>query len=150
MSNGRLTKTLDYESYEAPMMAHALQIAANTALMCGHEGARERLRELLGKVKANVPAEARRFDDEAFAEIGRAMQDVPDDGEVVVGWAPPSWRSQWSKTGFLTVTIGDRRWTSRSADVPKDGSEPSDLGAYLKQIARFDVRVRIEMKEPAW
>lgn len=73
MSNMKNKRTLEFDVSDAPMLIHAMQIAANTAMMCGHPDARKRFQAYRKVFEQFVPAEAAWFDEETWGDIGEAL-----------------------------------------------------------------------------
>lgn len=132
MSNGRLTQLLTYESYEAPMMLRAMRIAANTAFMCGHKDARARFQQMIDEIKPNVPACSKHFDEEAFGEMGAALQSA---ATYSAYWHKVGWKRDWDPEGYLVVRCDDRVWATRATNLRADGPELAALLGYLTEIA---------------
>ena len=132
MSNGRLTHLLAFESYEAPMMVAALRLARNTAMMCGGHG-RKRLEAMLDEVKALVPVISRHFDEEKFADMGRALQDAKT---FSVTWARNRHAFSWDAEGYMVVMLdGVIALVSSRSEHRKDSPLMMELKAYLSEIA---------------
>lgn len=89
MDNKRNKFTIEYDIADLPMVVHALAIARNTAMMCGHTVAKERLEHLRKIVDGLVPPAARVFDDQVWCEICLAIYDSP---EWSVDIARPNWK----------------------------------------------------------
>ncbi|USN14081.1 hypothetical protein KABACHOK_02450 [Brevundimonas phage vB_BpoS-Kabachok] len=73
MSNSRNKRTIEFDVTDAPMLMQAMGLAAATAMMCGHPGARKRFDQYKAMFKAFVPPEADLFDDEDWAQMGMAL-----------------------------------------------------------------------------
>lgn len=113
MSNRPNHFTVEFHKGDALMLVHAMMIASTTAWMCGYPGARDRFNEYREKFEEHVPALARVFDEEAWAELVMALQSVTN-YEVEF---TKDWRGNWrdppeEDTGRVVVTVGDKRWES--------------------------------------
>lgn len=73
MSNSQNKRTLEFDVTDAPMLLHAMSIAAATAHMCGHPLARKRFDQYKAMLKAYVPPEADLFDEEVWGEMGMVL-----------------------------------------------------------------------------
>jgi hypothetical protein len=73
MSNMQNKRTLEFDVSDAPMLVHAMQIAANTAMMCGHPDARKRFQQYREVFQSFAPPEAAFFDEETWGEMGMAL-----------------------------------------------------------------------------
>ena len=73
MSNSRNKRTFEFDVSDAPMLLHAMSLAAATAMMCGHPRAKERFQQYRDMLKQFVPAEADLFDEEVWGEMGMAL-----------------------------------------------------------------------------
>lgn len=73
MSNNRNMRTMEFDVSDAPMLLHAMAIAAATALMCGHPDARKRFERYKDLFKSFVPPEADLFDEETWGDIGMVL-----------------------------------------------------------------------------
>lgn len=102
--NMRLKRTLEFDVTDAPMLMHAMMIAANTAKLCQHPDAERKLRAYQRMFQAFIPPQAMRFEEEAWGELGMALMDAT---RVTVFIAPKAWeehRTWWSE-GRLAVRI---------------------------------------------
>jgi hypothetical protein len=111
VTNRRGYFNVEFHEGDALMLVHAMMIASTTAWMCGYPGARDRFNEYKEKFEEHVPAMARLFDEEAWAEIVMALQSSPG-YEVEF---TPDWRGGWGdppeeKTGKVRVIVGDKTW----------------------------------------
>src|SRR3546814_20316368 len=78
MDNGRTKVMLEFDASDLPMLAEALGLARNTAMMNGQPVAQKRLETLRKMVDAMIPAGARLFDGEVWSEICLAMYNGED------------------------------------------------------------------------
>jgi len=123
MSNRPNHFTVEFHEGDAPMLVHAMSIAACTAMMCGHKGAQERFRAYQKQFEPFVPAISKLFDEEQWAEIIMALQKV-DRFELEF---QPRYDRWWKKDepdpteeGYLTVVIGERRFTAKGWNLKRD------------------------------
>jgi len=103
--NGDRIRTLEYDIADAPMLAHAMMIAANTAMMCGGGKAENRLHHYKKQFLDTSPAGAKHLRrEEDLCDIAIAMA------------AADTWSihrsKRWSsdKDGEALITVGNRRW----------------------------------------
>lgn len=113
MSNRRGYFNVEFHEGDALMLVHAMMIASTTAWMCGYPGARDRFNEYREKFEEHVPAMARIFDEEAWAEIIMALQGV----ETYEIEFARDWRSKWGappeeESGEVRITVGEKTWKS--------------------------------------
>ncbi|USN16148.1 hypothetical protein PAPPERLAPAPP_04070 [Brevundimonas phage vB_BpoS-Papperlapapp] len=73
MSNSRNKRTFEFDVTDAPMLLHAMSLAAATAMMCGHPDAKRRFQSYRDMLKEYVPVEADLFDEEVWGEMGMAL-----------------------------------------------------------------------------
>jgi hypothetical protein len=139
MTNDRTKRTLTFEVSDAPMLVHALSIAACTARMCGHPDAEKRLREYLAVIKQFEPDEAKHFAEEAWGEMGMALAQAPSFHVKIDKGRWENEFNHWSG-GYLYVQIGDRQWCgNRGFDRFKPGApEVETLCKALQEIAPMD------------
>ena len=140
MSNDRLKRTIEFDLMDAPMLVHAMMIAANTAKMCGHRDAEKKLRAYQAVLKTFVPPEAAHFDEEAWAELGMALMEAQHFHVTVTqkSWEHHKW---WSE-GHLTVICQGRAYkANRGSDCyvkRGDDTAPQALYKVLKELAPMD------------
>jgi hypothetical protein len=121
--NSRLKRTLEFDLTDAPMLVHALSIAAATAKMCGLKDAEQKLRAYKAILAQFVPPEAKLFEEEAWAEIGMALATSPT---FLVSITRARWEHgqplyRWSE-GMVTVTMPGRQWQSDRRTLYKPGA----------------------------
>lgn len=132
--NKRLKGTFEYDLMDAPMIVHALQIAANTALMCGNPDARVKLQAYRDLLKTTAPACVFLFDEEQWAEMGMAL--VTAKRMRIELDLPPYMRDQyWRREKAIKIDVDG--FVIMSRDVRFEGSCPefNEVCEYLKQIA---------------
>lgn len=151
MSNGPGKFTMEFDRADGPMLVHALQIAACTALMCGHSQAQARLQTYRDAFKAFAPPEAKFFDEEAWAEIGMALVTAKSFKVMLVA---RSWQRdyRWWDEGVMRVEIGDKAFEGRNEYVKrKDLETPKAVLAALQELAPMAcVGELVPVEEPAW
>lgn len=118
MSNMQNKRTIEIDVSDAPMLVHAMQIAANTAMMCGHPEARKRFQQYRDVFKAFAPAESDYFDEEAWGEIGMALAQAKTfrvflDEDHWDKRARAEGRGRWSISYHLFVQIGEQVWHAK-------------------------------------
>lgn len=155
MSNRRDKFVMEFDRADAPMLVHALGIAANTAMMCGHPQAQKKLQAYREAVKAFAPPEADRFDEEVWAEMGIALLTAK---RVDVGVKQRAWEhkgSDWWSEGTLVVTVDGREFRGDRGGKPHvrrdDGVTISALYEVVKEMAPMEgcsVGVGYLVKEP--
>src|SRR3546814_15586650 len=115
MDNGRTKVMLEFDASDLPMLAEALGLARNTALMNGQPVAQQRLETLRRMVNAMVPAGARIFDGEVWSEICLALY---DGGDWKVSIHRHSWRGKYRHEGYILVSVGHKERKSRNSHSP--------------------------------
>lgn len=118
MSNMQNKRTLEFDVTDAPMMLHAMQIAANTAMMCGHPSARARFQQYRDFFKSLIPAEANFFGKEVWGEIGMALATAKTfrvylDEDNFDKMDRARGRPRWNVGYCLFVQIGDTAWKAK-------------------------------------
>jgi hypothetical protein len=113
MNNRRGFFLVEFHEGDAYMLVHAMMIAATTAMMCGYPGAQARFNEYREKFEEHVPAMARIFEEERWAEIIALLQAAPGyEIEFVKDWRG-NWRDPPEEdTGRVKVKIGDKMFQS--------------------------------------
>lgn len=131
--NGPNKALIEIDVGDAPMIAHALRIGANTALLCGRQDARARLQAYGKVVAALAPPSARFFDEEGWAEMCMAL--CAASGFTVALEDQRGY--MWGFHGVLVVTIGDDTWAGkRERDgLPRDTPEAQALFDALSAYA---------------
>lgn len=134
MSNDRLKRTLEFDLTDAPMLAHAMRIAACTALMCGHKDAQKRLDQYQAFLAQLVPPEAKHFEEEVWAEIGMALGEAKS---FRVTLCKDSWRNhQWVREGRIVVHVDDRTFDA-SKGFERFGWDAPELKAVFKMLTEL-------------
>ncbi len=87
-NSGNRTVSLQFSVGDLPMICYAFKIARTTAMMCHNKIAEKRLANYVKMIDALIPAEARLFDTEEWAEICACISEC----------------KEWS------ITIGSREW----------------------------------------
>jgi hypothetical protein len=148
--NKRLKGTLEFDIADAPMLVHAMSIAACTAMMCGHKDAQKKL-DAYKKVFAQfAPPEAAFFDEETWAEMGGALLTAKSFHVTVT---EPKWnRNHWWSQGYIEVTIDDRRFGGGAANqIKRGGPEIEAIHNALAQLAPLDCTSTFDnKKELTW
>lgn len=131
--NKRLKATLEFDIADAPMLVHAMQIAACTAMMCGHKDAQKKLDAYKQVFAQLAPPEAKFFDEEEWAEMGLALLTA---ASYHVTIAEPKWhRGHWWSTGFIQVNIDDREFSGSAASQLKRGA--AEIEAIFKALGEL-------------
>jgi hypothetical protein len=144
-NNKRLTRVLEFDLADAPMLLHAMRIGANTAMMCGHRDAQERLKRYGAMLKEFISPVSDIFDPECWAEIGMALADAK---ECRVGLAPRAHDTSWSPTLFLSVVVDGRRFRDTSwMGYKRDSPIPEKVCEALRQLAPVNCLVEVGLKE---
>lgn len=141
MSNGQNTRILQFEETDAPVLVHALIIAANTALMCGKPLAQKRLQQLRKALEQFVPEPAKDFDPEDWCEMGLAMVSAE---RVHVFYDVPDWArttNTWMREKNLRITIGKRSWCSEKRYGTDPDGPREALVAVLEEIVPLGCHV---------
>lgn len=139
--NARLKRTLEFDLHDAPMLVHALSIAACTAMMCGHPDAEKKLRAYKAMLAAFQPPEAKHFEPEHWAEMGEALLQAKDFHVTII---PRSFERKWSwwSEGVLAVHVQGQTFTADCGVSPYvkrgDDAAPQALHKVLKEIASMD------------
>lgn len=84
-----------------------------------------------------VPAPARLFDAEAWAEIHIALQKAATWSVEVV---PPSWRAWDREHGYIVVRVDDRSWQSDRCNYAPDGEECRAVADLIEELAPLSAR----------
>ncbi|AFU88116.1 hypothetical protein CcrColossus_gp246 [Caulobacter phage CcrColossus] len=141
MTNDRLKRSIEFDLTDAPMLMHAMSIAACTAMMCGQPGADKKLRAYKAVFQAFVPPEAAGFVEERWAEMGMALMTAKTFHVTVL---PRSWESSktWWSEGYLTVILDGKPYHADRGVSPYvkrgDDAAPQALHRYLQDIAPMD------------
>lgn len=132
-SNKRTIVSLEFEQADLPMLMHALAIARNTALMCGHDAAKRRLESYRKQVEALIPKPALAFDGEVWSEIGMAVAEG-NPWSVRFEAKRYSWEAG-RDTGSIVVRVGDREWTSESWSHTQESGAVEAVREVLRDLA---------------
>lgn len=139
--NARLKRTLEFDLHDAPMLVHAMSIAACTAMMCGHPDAEKKLRAYKAMFAAFEPPEAKPFEAEHWAEMGEALLQAKTFHVTIVPRFSERGYSWWSE-GYLAVQVQGRTFIANRGVKPEvkrgDDSAPQALYKVLKEIAPMD------------
>lgn len=139
IGNGENIVSIEFDRADALMIVHAMQIGANTAMMCGYPDAEARFRHYREVFKALVPEGAVHLrSEEAFTEIilaireaklwraeekaGYAFQDKID-GEIIVG--KRSWPTNIWLTRVQFQSLLDAIASMAPMDAVFEGSTPA-------------------------
>jgi len=108
VGNGENIVSIEFDRADALIIVHAMQIAANTAMMCGYPDAEARFRHYQEVFTALVPKGAVHLrSEEAFTEIILAIRDKK------------VWRAEESSARAFQdkidgdIIVGDRRWATK-------------------------------------
>lgn len=132
--NKRLKGTFEYDLMDAPMIVHALQIAANTALMCGNPDARVKLQAYRDLLKATAPACAFLFNEEHWAEMGMALVTAKK-MRIELGLPPYMKGERWRREKAIKIDVDGFVIFTRDARFVGSCPEFNEVCEYLKQIA---------------
>lgn len=139
MTNRPNTRSLEFEVSDAPMLVHALAIAACTAKMCSRPDAEQRLRKYQEIVAKFAPPEAKMFDEEVWAEMGMALVGAQ---RFHVKIDKSRWETEFNPWagGVLIVEIGGKKWQdNRVVERHKPGApEVKAVCKALQEIAPVD------------
>lgn len=130
MSNKReVALTLSFELADLPMLASAIAIGRNEALMSNRPRQRDRLEAIRKQFDAAIPPAARAFGRYDFCDIVIAV------GEGKPYEVRTERRDGWLSEHDVTVTVDGRTYKAR--DVPKDGHNAvaAAILAMLDEIA---------------
>jgi len=141
--NKRNRVAFEFDATDLPMIVHAFAIARNTAMMCGHDGAKRRLEELRQAVDALVPEGARVFDGEVWCEIGMALRDAK---AWTVGIALDSWSRSYERTGRIGVRLGNTTWMSKASEYGAASPELQAVRELVRDLAPMDC----QEAQPDW
>jgi hypothetical protein len=123
--------SFEFDVTDLPMLAHALMIARNTAMMCGNKQAEARLESLRECVDALIPEGALVLDAFDWAEIGMAL---PKAQEVEVRIDKASWRGSWYREGHITVDVDGKTWSTNCSSFFPDGKEIEAVREVIGQL----------------
>lgn len=148
MSNKANKRTFEYDLADAPMIAHAFAIAASTAMLCGHQNAKEKFKAYRAIIRQFVPPEADIFDEEVIGEIGIALVKAETFHVTVIN---PSWRKDERLYDcVIAVYVGKRCWTSNSLSTKKKINPGSPLIKkvfdYIQELAPMDCKGTIDLR----
>jgi hypothetical protein len=138
MSDNMRKVTLEFDVCDLPMLAHAMAIARNTALMCSAPKAKARAEEIRQQFEALIPEAARVFDDGfgfSWSEIGQALLTHEGD-DVSVAVEPPDWRKDrwWDEKGYIVVRVGAKSWKSEDNRHPVGGDAVKAVAALVEEL----------------
>ena len=140
MSNRRTT--LDIPLGDVPMLASALRTAICTAMMDQKPDAQRRLETYRAQLEAIIPAPARVFGGNSFAEICEALETAETFGIEFEewGWDPGDGKGRSKgKYGRINVVIGDRKWRSHDYKNYRDGGTIEALATLLEEFSPLGV-----------
>jgi hypothetical protein len=135
--NGRNVRMVPIQLGDILMLMEAMRLAGNTAMMSSLPLAEKRLREYQAMFDDMVPAGARIFDGEVWAEINITLATATS-YRVFVQKKDERyyWGSDYS--GYLIVQVGERSWRSLKWDVRNDGEEMKAVIQTLEELAPLD------------
>jgi hypothetical protein len=136
----------EVEEGDLPMLARALLIARNTAMMSGHGVAQSRLEDYIRTVGAAVHPTSKLFDEMAWSEIVMAVMGGAD---WSVQAEERNWRWISGREIAVTVSAGDRTWRSQRTDLPAGGSDVCDVRDLLRDMAPVGSRCLDDGADPA-
>jgi hypothetical protein len=144
--NKRLKGTLEFDIADAPMLVHAMQIAACTAMMCGHRDAQKKLDAYKAIFQQFAPPEAKFFDEEEWAEIGMALMTAKTFHVTI---AEPRWnRSHWWSSGYVQVIVDEREFSGAAgSDLKRGAAEIEAIYNALAQLAPMNCTGTFDAKE---
>jgi hypothetical protein len=134
VSSNRNEVTLTFSVGDLPMLLHAMRIEANVAMMSGREEARTRMKRYCDAIRSLIPAEAQVFHEATWAEMSAAL----GSGEA---WSVAHVRNDYgfySRTGRLVVTIGDRKFATKSNDIEADSPMADAVRSLLRDLSPMD------------
>lgn len=102
--NGSRIRSIEFDLADAPVIAHALMIAANVAMMGQTEDSEARLRFYRDQFLAVAPPGHKHLkSEEHLCDIAIQMDQSPT-------WSIHRMNERWSEKGYSIITVGEHAW----------------------------------------
>jgi hypothetical protein len=114
LDNKHLKHTLEFDEADAPVIMRAFSLAAATAMMCGHPGAKKKMQAYQAMMVKFVPDAAKHFDEEVWCEIGIALASAT---RFEVTLCKDGWHNHhWVREGRVSILVDGRRFDAEGID----------------------------------
>lgn len=164
MSNKDMKRAFEYHIADAPMLAHALMIGANTARLCGHHQASERMQAYRDQIEILMPGMIDLFDEEVWSNIG-ALAGQAETIAVRVDISPRDKadleRNNWSlrysrhakKCVFVDFTVAGKVKTVSSSvwernEIVWGDPRAKSVADLIEQMSSIDCKVVLSTECP--
>ena len=104
MTNKKIT--FEFQLSDLPMLADAMMIAGNTAMLCSNPVAQKRCDEIRNMIAEHIPAAALLMDGEEWVEIMACLNKSSKWNVYLSG-------NRWSYARYYTIAIDDKTWKSK-------------------------------------
>lgn len=142
---------LDIDLADLPTMLHALQLQANTCMLCGEPAGQAAMIAMRDRLKQSLPKQAAWFTAESWAGMVRAARTAQS---CAVTFQPADRRYDWSgghavRLGTYLVTIDGQCWTTDARlengefHWREDSGLAAPIAAFLEEITPLDVKIVI-------
>lgn len=143
--------TLEIEADMLPVLAHALIIQRNTAMMSQYRQIEAYLESMIEKVKEAFPAVVSLFsygDNENWSEIFLTVRDARESVEIVKVEPANSWQRDYRFRLVVDGRSHENMITSYDRRFALDSDEFRLLEQEVRRIAPLDVNVIVPEPEP--
>lgn len=143
MSDNRNKVTIEFDIADLTIIADALMIGRNTAMMYSNKVAEKRMERLREMFETLAPKEAQYFGRHDFTELCIALR-----GAKV--W-DVEFESKWGYFDCIIVTIDDKKWKTDCRDIKRGDGKLEEIVEFMEEFAPLSAeRLLKEEAGNAW